>query len=197
MTGPYHDFLLLPEGAEGERIYRDFWEADPEVDPRPNYRAFRLRNHGIRVPSDLICYIRDTLDWVPSEHPFPESGGWAEPWCGHGLDDWGHTVISQRGAPVFRRVCQAWANLFALAPRTFRLRGLWVIDADEVPRVVGQKQSPYEPRLAPDTAMPRFTKGDYERLEFHRREVVPLLHKLTAHAEKAATGEFFILHVGM
>jgi hypothetical protein len=94
-------------------------------------------------------------------------------------------------------VCQAWADLFALAPSTFQLRGLWIIDDDEVPRLVGQKQSPDEPRRDADTANPRFTRGDYERLEVHRSEIVPLLHRLIDHADKAATGEFFILHVGM
>jgi hypothetical protein len=69
-------------------------------------------------------------------------------------------------------VCQGWADLFALAPRTFQLRGLWIIDADEAPRLVGEKQSPYEPRFDAEEGKPRITKGDYEKLGFHRREVV-------------------------
>jgi hypothetical protein len=161
----YHDFLLLPEGNGGKQIYQEFWNRTNE---QPNYRAFRLRNHGIRVPDDLVSYMFDTLRWVPSEHPFEELGKWGMPWRGYGLDYHGHTAIRKRGAPVFRQICEAWAALFSQAPRTFELKGAWQPDEKE-----------------------------YRRLTYHRREVSPLLQKLAAHAERASTGEFFILHIGL
>ena len=84
MHGPYHDFLLLPEGEAGARIYSDFWDADPwDSSKQPSYRAFRVANQGIRVPDDLVEYMFDTLKWVPTEHPFEESGKWAMPWRGY------------------------------------------------------------------------------------------------------------------
>ncbi len=169
MHGPYHDFLLLPEGEAAERIYSAFWDTDPEeVSDPPNYRAFRLSNQGISVPDDLIRYLFDTLRWVPTEHPFEASGRWAMPWRGYGLDYFGHTAIRKHGAPVFRRICEAWAALFSQAPRTFELHGSYLPD-----------------------------EGRYERLEHHRKELVPLLRKLAGHAERASTGDFLILHVGL
>jgi hypothetical protein len=169
MRGPYHDFLLLPEGEVGKQIYIRFWDAEPydATDPS-DYRAFRRENQGIRVPDDLVGYIFDTLQWVPTEHPYEELGTWAMPWRGYGLDYHGMTAISKRGAPVFRRICEAWAALFSQAPRSFELRGRWLPD-----------------------------EGHYERLEFHPEEIVPLLQKLVRHAERASTGEFFVLHVGI
>jgi hypothetical protein len=169
MHGPYHDFLLLPEGEAGERIYSEFWDTDPEdaSDP-PNYRAFRLINHGISVPDDLVAYMWDTLKWVPTEYPFEASRKWAMPWRGYGLDYHAHTAIRRRGAPAFRRICEAWAALFSQAPRTFELRGSWLPDEDR-----------------------------YERLVHHRKELVPLFQNLVCHAERASTGDYFILHVGL
>jgi hypothetical protein len=169
MRGPYHEFLLLPEGEAGRHIYTNFWDTGLSGTPSPpTYRGFVLSNHGIRVPDDLLEHMLDTLAWVPTEHPFEELGLWKMPWQGHGLDYSRHTAIRKRGAPVFRSICEAWAALFSQAPRSFELRGGWLPD-----------------------------EGQYERLEFHREEIVPLLQKLVRHAERASTGEFFVLHVGI
>jgi hypothetical protein len=165
MYAPYHDFLLLPEGEAGKLIYQEFWSRSNE---QPNYRAFLLQHHGIRVPDGLMGYLWDTLQWVPTEHPFEETGKWAKPWQGYGLDSHGHTAIRKRGAPVFRRLCESWAALFALAPRTFTLRGSWECDEQR-----------------------------YKKLTGYRNEVVPILNRLAHHAERASTGEFFVLHVGI
>src|SRR5437868_3532505 len=124
MHGPYHEFLLLPEGEDGARIYSEFWDADPwDSRKQPSYRAFRLANQGISVPDGLIGYMFDSLNWVPTEHLFEELEKWAMLWRGHGLDYHGHTAIRRRGAPVFRHICEGWAALFSQAPRTFVLRG--------------------------------------------------------------------------
>jgi hypothetical protein len=84
------------------------------------------------------------------------------------LDYHGHTAIRKRGAPVFRRLCETWAELFSLAPRTFTIRGDWERDEQQ-----------------------------YRRLTGHRKEVVPLLNHLAGHAERASTGEFLVLHIGI
>jgi hypothetical protein len=169
MHGPYHDFLLLPEGEAGKQIYTSFWAAVPRDNRNPrSYPAFSLRNQGLPVLDGLIGYLWDTLQWVPTEHPFEELGKWAMPWRGYGLDYHGHTAIRKRGAPVFRQICEAWAALFTQAPRTFELRGGYLPDEKR-----------------------------YEKLEYHCKEIVPLLRKLVEHAERASTGDFFILHVGL
>jgi hypothetical protein len=165
MYAPYHDFLLLPEGEAGKQIYQAFWSRTNE---RPDYRAFILQNDGIRVSDSLVGYLWDTLKWVPTEHPFEELEKWARPWPGYGLDYHGHTAIRKRGAPVFRHLCEAWAAVFALAPRTFNLHGHWQSDEQR-----------------------------YEKLTGYRKQIVPLLNRLAGHAERASTGEFFILHVGL
>ena len=124
MRGPFHDFLLLPEAEEGERLYQNFWLPPIRASAPPHtYRAFLHRNHGIQVPDDLYGYIMDSLGWVPTELPFEELRERACPWSGYGMNHYGHTAIRKRGAPVFRRVCEAWIQLFSEAPRTFTLRG--------------------------------------------------------------------------
>ncbi len=91
MPGPYHDFLLL---SRAEHRFSDYMEFinDPVA---------------IRIEDDLIRYIADTLEWIPTLNPAKNNESH------RGLCYYGPTVIHTEGAQVASPIFNGWAELFA------------------------------------------------------------------------------------
>jgi hypothetical protein len=122
--GPYHEFVPLPASERARAC-----ELTPDTLPE-----------HVRVSDDVINYVWDSLDWIPSALT------WDNPdWPGRGLDHWGMTLIDARGATTAERVFAAWAALFSAGPAEIELRcdlfvgeddrleeGTVVVERDEV-----------------------------------------------------------------
>lgn len=125
----------------------------------------------LRIDDDLLWYFVDTLEWVPSILPEHSSA-----WRGRGLNNTGPTIINRAGGAVFSRVFASWAELFAAGPAEIALKIVysypWVEDDES------------------DTF-------GYHVIRVERDPTVETLRALAAFGEQAASGEFFILHLGI
>ena len=148
-----HDFLLL----------------DRSTDPVESYGHHIHSSEALLLHDDLIHYMLDALAWVPTENPATQGDG-----NGMGLNLYGPTVISQRGARKFQEVCSAMAMLFAAGPKTLKLRGLYSWDGDDP------------------------ASGGYERLSVGRDEVVGKRSNLASWTETAGSSPgAYVLHLGI
>jgi len=109
-AGPWHDFFLLQEGLE----------------PYAEDSKWYGRRGTVRLSDDIISYLYDSLEWIPSLNPSNP-----EEWQGHGLNRWGSTVINREGASTALRVFSAWAELFAAGPAQLVLHGLYFEGPDD------------------------------------------------------------------
>lgn len=154
MAGLYHDFLLLKKEDRRSSNYYMGFIGDPRA---------------IRLSDDLIEYIDDTLDWVPTFNPAKKKSR-------HGLCLCGITEIHAEGASVLASILDAWAQVFGYGPRVLSLTGEWATEEDML-----------------------LNEGKYETLSFNRDETVAALSKLADCARRvvATDGEHFILHLGI
>lgn len=124
---------------------------------------------SIRLSDDLYQYIYESLTWIPTLNP-----GHLE--IDYGLHTHGPTIINKVGAQVFQRVFAAWAALFSNAPEQILLKSQEVAETRN--------------------------NGDYEYevhywYEVERDPFLRLLNTLAEYGEKAQTGEYYILHLGV
>jgi len=150
---PTHDFLLLPE-KDGH--YSDYvrYINDP---------------NALRVDDDLVVYIQDTLNWIPTINP-------ANPveWGGYGLNYYGPTVINKAGAAKMARIFHLWAALLQEGPKDVKLRGGYEWTEGETS-----------------------SGGRYAVITAPRDSVVKTFRAIAALAEQAASGKFYVLHLGV
>ena len=108
MAGLNHDGFLVSRSAY----------------PYSAYAAFLTDPSGIQLHDDLIWYVNDTLQWIPTFNPARD-----EPWSG--LCHYGPTIISSEGAARAQGIFASWAAVFSNGPATLSLRGHWTrIDGD-------------------------------------------------------------------
>ncbi len=153
MSGPYHDFLLLSTAEHSFSEYMNFIN-----DPR-----------AIRIEDDLLRYLADTLEWIPTYNPAKDEAH-------RGLCFWGPTVIHTEGAPAAAAIFDGWAGLLACGPPKLALTGGWTWCDGDAP-----------------------SEGNYDRLEVDRDEFVAKLRQLAGYARRIVEteGEFFVLHLGV
>ncbi|MDQ0878260.1 hypothetical protein QFZ77_006919 [Paenibacillus sp. V4I3] len=70
----------------------------------------------VELSDDIIQYMMDFLNWMPSYNPETKESG-------NGLNYYGLTVIQKLGAEKLIRVLDKWLKLIDEAPDTFSLRG--------------------------------------------------------------------------
>jgi hypothetical protein len=151
--GPYHDFHLLDNSEN-------------------NYKKYLAVRSDVKLPDDLIRYMLDTLDWVPTELPRSEK---IIPF--QGLDTYGSTIIKGESANILCQIISAWINLFSFSPKRLIITGSWTQYYNEDEQPEGE--------------------GYYEKLEFDRDQIIRNLKKLTEYAQVVANGEHYILHIGI
>lgn len=174
-----HDFLLLKKSEY----------------PYENYEIFLEGSEGrIYLHDDLVQYMGDTLNWVPSMNPSNPSE-----WPGYGLNLFGPTVIHTSGAEKFGRVCTAWADLMSLGPKNLHLTGSF----EWVPEEIATEENKEGKRLIEDgssidenIAGMRVYQG-YSKIRCDRDELVGKLRLLAEYAQKALDGDHYILHLGI
>ncbi|MGK4001159.1 hypothetical protein WMF31_00940 [Sorangium sp. So ce1036] len=99
-------------------LEHDFFLLDRAEHPIAEYRDFAGRPGEIQIHDDLLRYIIDTLEWIPSLNP-------ARKRRGSGLNLYGPMVITNVGAATTRRIFQSWVRLFSCSPPVLRLYGPW------------------------------------------------------------------------
>lgn len=152
----------------GDRRYEDYWD------------LLGRRDAPVRFPDDLLWYFQDTLDWVPTV--IPSLPGLP---VAHGLNWTGPTVIERAGGALFRHVWASWASLFAHAPERLTLRGAfgW--------------QWPFEDAEHTLHVDQLLEIGGYDRLDIDRTWLIDTVQTLARFGEQAASGESFVLHLGI
>ena len=149
-------------------LNHDFLLRDRAVHPETDYSTQHHSGSVILLHDHVLRYISDSLKWIPTENPALKG----EP--GMGLNFWGPTCITQRGAQQASGVFSAWASLLALGPPTLRLRGLWTF-------IEGEPRS-----------------GAYEVLELDRDELVGKLRQLAEWAQAVAVNpDLYVFHMGI
>jgi hypothetical protein len=150
---PTHDFLLLPEKDEHYSDYMRYIN-DP---------------NALTVDDDLVVYVQDTLNWIPTINP-------ANPavWGGYGLNYYGPTVINKAGAAKMARIFNLWAALLQEGPEEVKLRGGYEWTEEETS-----------------------SGGRYAIVTAPRDSVVKTFRAIAAIGEQAASGKFYVLHLGV
>jgi len=153
MPGPYHDFLMLSRTEHRFSDYRQFIH-----DPR-----------AVRLADDLLHYIADTLEWIPTHNPAKNESH-------RGLCFYGPTVIHTEGASAAAEIFGAWSTLFACGPKNCKLTGGWTMIENDPPN-----------------------EGEYEKLNFDRDDLVRKLRQIADYAKHVVDtdGDCFILHLGV
>ena len=152
---------------EGEHEYKD-------------YKDFTGRSDApVQIDFDLLLYFIDSLKWIPSFNPStPDISR-------QGLDLFGVTIINKRGGQKLQEICLAWKHVFDLGPAQLRIRSYytesWPFDEDE--RILN--------------AMQLHWLGAYEYVEVEKAWLLDIFTKLAQYGEQAATGEYYILHLGI
>lgn len=133
----------------------------------------------VHIHDDLLHYVADTFSWIPTYNPAKAEIS------GYGLNFYGPTIINQTGGDQFYRVCISWAQIFASRPERLRLRGpfQWQWPFDQEEHVLREDQL--------------HMLGHFERLEVDRDWLVQTLTTLADFGRQAATGKFFLLHLGI
>jgi hypothetical protein len=136
------------------------------------------RDAPVSIDDEVLRYFFDTLIWIPTFNP-------AKSERGNGLNMWGPTIIDQTGGILFHQIFTAWAQLFTCGPERLKLRGgfYWQWSFNESEHLVSENEL--------------HTMGQYTWLEVDRDRVVQHLTTLAHFGEQAATGRFFILHLGI
>lgn len=132
----------------------------------------------VLIDDEILHYFFDTLAWTPTFNPAKKENG-------NGLNTWGLTIINQIGGALFHHVFATWVQLLGCGPEHLMLQGLfqWQWPYNELEHIMNEAQL--------------HKLGKYKRLEVDRDWLISQLTMLAQFGELAATGEFYILHLGI
>lgn len=182
LSGPFHDFWLLEEETYA---YTDegFWGR---------------RDAPVRLSDSLLSYFVDTLDWIPTLNP-----GIEECSARKGLNWYGPTIINHEGGALFQQIFTSWAQLFSHGPEHLKVRGLFELHGpvDESENVGNEEHvkngESVEDKESEEGEEKVYRLGSYEYLDVEREWLIQSLTTLAQFGQQAATGKFFILHLGI
>lgn len=121
----------------------------------------------VKIHDDVINYIYNSLIWLPAYNPSKQE-------FHTGLNYYSETIIQGEGAILFKNICLLWAELFSLAPHSFKLTGPFTwINGENI------------------------ETGKYEMIHCDKQKLTSLLKELANLADKASTDEYCILHQGV
>lgn len=109
-------------------LTHDFFLLNRDFDLNDRYEWYRTNRYiwaeKSEVSDDLIQYITDFLNWVPSYNPETKESS-------KGLNYYGVTVINKPGVEKLIKILDKWIKMIEEAPDTFSLRGDIVWKEDE------------------------------------------------------------------
>jgi len=151
--------------------YHDFWLFREQEREYGNYSdLLGRRDAPLRLSDDLMRYFYDTLAWVPTFNPANPSQ------VDKGLNLYGPTIINRLGGEKFAVVLGGWCQLLRLGPEQI------ILSAGSM-GIVGENGE--------------IEDSGWHKMEVARDEILEQLNLLAEWGAFAATGEFFILHLGV
>jgi hypothetical protein len=157
----------------------DFWLFRQGEHAYTNYRELFARHDApVSIDDEVLRYFFDAIAWIPTFNPAKNERG-------NGLNWWGPTIIDQAGGNLFQKIFSSWAQIFISGPEHFQLRGSfsWQWPYEESEHLIAENELG--------------TMGHYQYLSVDRDSLVQRLTKLAEFGAQAATGEFFIFHIGI
>lgn len=123
---------------------------------------------SVAIPDDLIQYILDSLNWIPSKNPAKSMTREEK-----GINYHGITLFDQTSAAVMKNVFAAWHTLFTNSPEKLELTGEFLVSSR------------------------KNILGEYERLVFNRNDVLDLLERLLSMIDRLEEENLFLYHLGI
>ncbi|MBC8140013.1 MAG: hypothetical protein H7Y38_01080 [Armatimonadetes bacterium] len=168
--------LLAPTDTDPETVplalgpFHDFWcFREGERDYVEHSDLYGRQDVPVRLPMDMFDYLRQTWSWVATINPDS-----LELQRGHGMNSYGTTVIDREGGEAFAQICEGWARIFAQAPEMLVLtHGMYSVEGEQSERF------------------------HWHQFKTGRDKLVADLLLLADFGRKAATGEWFVLHLGI
>ena len=169
----------MEEDAEIKEVqgpYHDFWlQREGETD-YGDYRPLSGRRDApVRIAMYVMDYLSETMKWFPTVNP-ALSHAVRRDRTDFGLNFYGPTVINKTGWALFGRICESWAQLFACGPERIILTDGVLTELDEDGRE---------------------TETKVNRFWVSRDRLVEDLQTLADFGKQAATGDYFIWHLGI
>lgn len=154
--GLEHEFYLISNTSDVKNFWMYKENSNSVID-------------SVVIHDDLINYIFDSLEWIPSKNP--ELSGTPK---GRGLNFHGVTLFDKQSSESLIRILSSWRDLFKSAPNTLELTGDFVYD-DINEQIL----------------------GEYEKLVFNRDEVITLFEKVIAMSVYLAEDDYYLYHCGI
>lgn len=120
------------------------------------------------IHDDIIQYIMDTLNWIPSKNPALSE----MPSC-FGINYHGITLLDEDSSKALKTVFTCWRDLFQNSPKVLKLRGGFVFTEGER------------------------CEGEYESIIFNRDEIINQFDRMISFAERLTEGKFYLYHCGV
>ncbi|MFD3156331.1 hypothetical protein ACFIJ5_05645 [Haloimpatiens sp. FM7330] len=121
-----HEFILVPKYNEWD------WSYDNVV--RDSCGEIDMLKSGIKdfveIHDDIIIYINDTLNWIPSKNPAFEDMP-----KGFGLNHYGITLFDKESAPIIKNIFSGWIKIFSQAPSKFKLTGEYELGSETYEKI--------------------------------------------------------------
>lgn len=155
--GLEHEFFLVTYDEYEKMGYEGYYFSNEKL------------SNAVLIHDDIVQYIQDTLNWIPSINPAMNYEK------GFGLNNYGITLFDKEGAEVIVSLAKSWADIFSIGPSTLKLTGNYCFTGN-------------------DTYMP---EGSYEIIEISRDKLVESFRKLQLFSEKVISNKYLILHYGI
>ena len=160
-----HQFFLLKVEEQGQ------WHK--------NWFELIKTTQGIQLHEDVLRYIADTLQWIPTYNPATKQAH-------EGLCWYGMTWVQAEGASIMAKVLASWADLLSCGSAELELTGSYGYQVEN-----DSSKDGFEVIAA--------NSGRYEKLIFNRDELVTKLRTLSAYAKQFQEqgSAYYILHLGI
>ncbi|WP_168124045.1 coagulation factor 5/8 type-like protein [Paenibacillus sp. HB172176] len=151
-----HEFFLLPNDFQiSDRI--DWY-----------YHNRNTWKNKVEIPDDIILYIFDILNWIPTFNPESKVAG-------HGLNYYGVTFIHKEGVEKLLKILGKWCELILEAPDIINFKG---------PTVWREEEN-------------GDTFWEETRIKIAKRVYLNEIEGLMKFAEQALINEQYIMHYGI
>lgn len=133
----------------------------------------------VDLHDDVLRYIQDTLQWIPTYNPSTQQAR-------QGLCWYGETWIQVEGAVLMAKIFMYWADLLNCGSLELELTGSYSYQIENDPAHDGFE-------------IIAVNSGRYEKLIFNRDELVKRFRALAEYAEQVQeqSGSYYILHCGI
>ncbi|MFB5189057.1 hypothetical protein [Alicyclobacillus fastidiosus] len=150
-----HEFYLIKGATDIQNFWRQRSETEDVID-------------SVTINDDVIQYILDTLNWIPSKNPVL-AGSPNE----RGINYHGVTLFDEKSSYSLKAIFRAWRDLFENSPNHMELTGKFIV-GDRVE-----------------------SAGQYETLVLERDEVIEAFEHIVAMAGRLGQGGVYLYHCGI